>query len=749
MSKRTSLHLDHLRPAGAAIGALGFMLATAPTTTMAQEASTSDGRLEEIVVTAQKREERLQDAALAVSALSAERLMETGTTSFQQMQSLVPSLTFASNFGYANLFVRGLGLNSFFANIDPSVALYVDGAVVSQPSAQLMSMFDLERVELLRGPQGTLYGRNSTGGLVNLITAKPTQKLDGYARATFGNYQMFKAEAAVGGPLTDRLSGRIAYQGIKRDGYAKNIVTGNDVDDLESQAMRAQLAFDATDRLSFLLSGEYASEDDAANALYFKRVTFPNPPVPTAAAPGIGGFPPNKRDYASNVDPQNDRETWSTTLTIDADINDHFSIKNVANYRELDTLLVQDLDLSSVVTSSIQYFPLDSEQYSEEFQILFNFDRLTGIAGLYYFSEDVHHRNEVGRTPTGDAYPGGQKRVRFAGEGETRSKAAFWNVKYSFTDAFALKVGGRYTDDHRRIDNTGLVFIGPIAAPTLLASASADSKGFTNYNTTAGVEWHPTRDVLAYYTYADGFKAGTGQLGSTTARIIDPETIKSHEVGLKTTWLGGGLVANFAAYTYEAKDIQLDQTLPTGAAGFTTQFRNATSQDAWGVELESNWAVTDGLELGLSVVHQETEFGSFLTVDPINPLQFVPGVDALTDIDGKSARSAPEWSGAFNIQYRLPLSIAGALSVSADYSYKGEQFFSEFNNELLRQGAYSLIAARLKYESSNGRWTTELWGNNLADELIETTGVSLGTGRVTARAFYPPRTYGITFGYKL
>ncbi|NOX50436.1 MAG: TonB-dependent receptor plug domain-containing protein, partial [Gammaproteobacteria bacterium] len=223
--------------------------------------------LEEVVVTAQKREQNLQDVSTAVTALGADRLADAGITDVLGLQYYVPSVTIGTTFGYANLFIRGLGLNTVFANVDPSVTLYVDGAIIAQPGAQLFSFFDLERAEVLRGPQGTLYGRNATGGTINLVTAKPTEDLTGNIRVSAGDFGLFQAEGAVGGRISDRVLGRFAFQSIVRqDGYSTNQATGNDVDDTNKQSFRGQLLFDVTDNVDLLLSAEYGTELDAANA---------------------------------------------------------------------------------------------------------------------------------------------------------------------------------------------------------------------------------------------------------------------------------------------------------------------------------------------------------------------------------------------------------------------------------------------------------------------------------------------------
>ena len=732
----------------------------APATSVAQE-------LEEVIVTAQKREQNLQDVSAPVSAVSAERLKDAGVTNLQELQYYIPNITIGNSFGYANLFMRGLGLDTVFANVDPSVTLYVDGSVISQPGAQLFSFFDLERAEVLRGPQGTLYGRNATGGTINLIAAKPSADFSGHARLIGGNHGLLQADAAIGGPLSSWLQGRIAVQTMNRDGYGRNIVTGHDVDDTNKQSARVQLLFLPSDTVSILLAGEYGREDDAANALFFKRQTFlpsDNPSIaypPNSAAPGNGGFPTKTRDYASDVDPVNDRETRSISGTFDWKISDAFALKSILNHRNTELLNFQDLDASAVRASAIQEFVFAADQTSAELQLNYSGSRLQGILGAYYFTEDLHHLNNIDVLKEGGSFAGGtEKRVNLTGDGETDSWAAFWNGTYNFSDAFAVKAGGRYTEDRRSIVNDNIIYAGP----TRLTPLFSANRTFSDYTNEAGLEWRPLDDLLLYYTYSEGFKAGTGELGANSGTIIDPETITNHELGLKSTW-GGRFVLNIAVYGYRIDGVQLDRTLPGGPTGFITVFENATYQDGEGVEVETSWLPTERLRLNASVIFQKTEFGPFTTFDPIdvrnlrdNRTPPPPGGPALVppyvpfspqsvNIRGNSARQAPKWAGNLHVEYDFVHGNSGTLTLSADGSYKGAYFFSEFNDGLLRQSSYKLFDARMRYTSANGQWTAEVWGRNLGDELIESANFALATGRVITRTYLPPRTWGATIGY--
>jgi iron complex outermembrane receptor protein len=238
--------------------------------------SVSAAELEEVIVTAQKREQSLQDVSVAVTAVTGDDLLRSNIMSIEDLQTRVPGVTFGNDFSFAKLFIRGVGLNSSFAGIDPSVALHVDGAVVAQASAQFASLFDLERVEALRGPQGTLYGRNATGGSINLITAKPTQNFTGYTNFSIGGSDLsYGVDSALSGPLTQTVLGRAAVHYQHHDGYGKHTGTGEDIDDLNVIATRGHLQFNFSDSVDLLLSGEYAKEDDHSKSVHFIAPMFP------------------------------------------------------------------------------------------------------------------------------------------------------------------------------------------------------------------------------------------------------------------------------------------------------------------------------------------------------------------------------------------------------------------------------------------------------------------------------------------
>jgi len=728
-----------------------------------------------ILVTAQKRTQALQDVSIPVSALDANRITDAQALSLEDVQQITPSLSVGNNGGIAKIFMRGIGLSEQTAGVDPSVAVHVDGAVVNNPIAHFTSVFDLSRIEVLRGPQGTLYGRNATGGAINMVTNKPTRDFEGYARGTYGNYDAVVAEFAGSGPIVeDRLLGRAAFRVNTHSGYGINEVTGNDIDDARQMSARGQLQFLINDAADVLISGEWYREDDANRSLKYKQPTFDylNSSNPAALRPfGLGGFATgDPRNVASEVDPQNRIETWAVTGIANWELSDVFTLTNIANYRELDSTRAEDFDVSSVVNrfdltglpASIHYQEFTSEQFSNELQLNFATDSvfglgrgLEGLVAAYYFTEDSFEDNRTGASP--NPVPAEEaslltQRVVLLGTGHAESWAVFANATFYVTDQIGLKLGGRYTHESREIENSSLVVL---ANNARVRRALTDERSFSDFTPEVGIEWKPTEDLLLYYTYSEGFKTGAGLLGNLDQGISDPETITNHEFGIKSSFFNDRLIANLAAFSYRLSDLQVGRTVPTNASGtgFAQRFENATSLKGEGFELELRARPVPELRLEAGVAYLDARFGEFTSInqlDPeiiLGPIAVPPRAPPLINLEGNRPRQSPKWSYTLHADADLlNFDNGGQVVVAGDLSYKGEQFYSEFNAPVFRQGAYTLVDASLTYRAPDDVWSLSLWGKNLADKLISSGAFAVSLTRTVGQTFLPPRTYGLTLG---
>ena len=731
-----------------------------------------------ILVTAQKREQALSDVSLSVSAIGGDELAATNTTGIEALQNLVPSISFGNDFNFAKLFIRGIGLSSSLPGVDPSVALHVDGVVVSLAQAQLGSLFDLERVEVLRGPQGTLYGRNATGGAVNLITAKPTDQVEGYVRLTAGGPDLNRVgEAAVGGPLSDTIRGRIALQVINRDGYGINELTGRDIDDSKQFSTRAHLEFLPTETLSILLTGEYHSEDDRSLAIKFREVSFPgvltdaNPANDGLSALGqrvnadgsLASFASNPRNLRTNFDPINDRDQWALTGIVTFDASDAITLKSLTSYRDFDAIFFHDFDMSSYLgyplaqtgptrSSANHWQPVFEHQFSQELQANVETDRLHAVFGLFYLDETIEVENHIGLDVLTNTDP---FRVQFDGSLFVETWAAYGNATYDLTDWLSLKAGARYSWEKRHLKNntgTGSAALNQLVLDPLQWDVS---KSWNDFSPSLGVELRPNDDWLLYGNWSRGFKSGTAEIGSTRRLsttqplpFVDPEKVEAFEVGAK--YATGNLNFNLATFFQRLKNGQFSLTRPIPTPPFfTSTLTNAAQSEAYGAEAELSWRPTAALTLNASVAYLHSEFTRFFSKDPLDPALFGPGGANVPDSDlsGNATRMSPKWSINVFPTYEIPLANGGTITLGSNFAYRSKQYHTEFNDERLSQDAYVMLDANVLYEAPDRDLSVNLWVKNLTDELVYSGSFSVSTSRAIGGTLMPPRSYGVTVGY--
>ncbi len=764
-----------------------------------------------ILVTAQRREQSLQDVSASVVAVDSARLAESQVNSLQDLQTIVPSVSFGNDFNQAKIFIRGVGANTSTTGNATGVALHVDGVVVARAEAQLTSLFDLERVEVLRGPQGTLYGRNATGGSINLITARPTADLSGHARLTYGEDNLLIAEGAISGPITEGILYRVAGKIEERDGYGTNPVTGAEIDNLQRRMLRGTLQFDFTDRTSFTLMGEYFRQDDNSGAIHFLRDSFPG--VTRLAGLGAGGHAVAPRDLATEADVGVDTETYSITGTFRHEFSDALTLTNITNYRDFESSLVQDLDLSAEIQSlatngqstTVQERRIDSEQYSNELQLNLTLDNLDLVVGGFYFHERQRPIDNVGLAAfngqlsniavlqgagvsldeafglcgfSPDGVTGGTsviapKRVCIHSNLGTDALAIFGQANIGLgmlspaLETLTLKLGGRYSYEQVDSRNPAIIIarggLGPVIRFT--SEGTFTERSFEDFTPEIGLQWDPTPDLMVYYTYSEGFKAGSGENAAGSTTIVDPETIENHELGVKASLLDIFTV-NISAFSYDLEGAQLNKTIAGGPSGFTTIFENAAAISAEGLELDIAARITSNFRLSGSASYTDATFDDFLTLDPLNPANVAtpgsPAYDPVTNPDptafgapgggniqlaGNRVRNTPEW--AFNVhgEYDIDLASGATVSLMGDVSYKGRIFFSEFEREIESSRQYAFVDASALYRSPDDRISVQLWAKNLFDVDRKSSTFALATGRLIGATYLPPRSVGVTLGF--
>lgn len=729
--------------------------------TAGEEASVIEG--EDVIVTARRREESQQEVPLAVSTLSAEALARGNVTDINSLQGTVPNLVISPGQGSGNstpvFAIRGLSQQDLTHLSDPSVSLYINDIAVPRPIGGNVGFYDVQNVQVLRGPQGTLFGRNTTGGAVLVTTQTPTSEFEGYLAQTIGNFSTYSTEAAVNIPLGDSAALRIAGLTRQSDGYISDVNTGGDINTIDEQGLRISADIRPTDAFSTLFVVDFAQTDNGGTGAH--------------ALPGsIGGAAQLTRDRyhtASGVPQHSDVDIFSAMNTTTIDINDRISLRNIFGYRELQNNTLEDTDGSASLVLTIQRIT-EHEQFSNEFQILGNESWGDWIAGYYYFNESgddqgISAGSFAGGTPDPGAIEPNEDLRAYAIRSNTwstadnTSQAIFAQATLaldSFVDNLSATVGVRYNWDERNaviLNQTGTTcrftvdhddndataeILPPLANCALPLSASFEEP---TYN--VSLEYQASEDVLFYLAHRHGYRTGGfGARATTQAGLentFNPETVDDFELGMKADWRLGDafLRTNIALFYAEYDDIQRLLTDVT-TIPVTTVTANAGNARIQGAELEVLFRPTRWLELTGFYAYTDAQFLEFR-----NPFDN-------TDLSNAPFARAPE--NIFGASARVDLPIAASLgeaSVGVSYYYQDEYSSNDsFNPAISPQTSYELV-------NLNGEWNGALGSpvdllffvNNVFEEEFTTSVLGIGFAQVNSAVVNEPRTYGVRLRY--
>lgn len=726
--------------------------------------------LEEVVVTAQKRAESLQDVSVSISAFGEQRLEDSGFDSFSDLTMMSPSMQ-VGNFGpvtFVNM--RGIGNENTTAGGDPGVALHYDGVYMGRPVAALFSAFDSERVEILRGPQGTLYGRNATGGSINYITKKPGDEFDAEVDVTVGDYSWVRLRGAVNLPLSDTVNARLVVFNEDRDGYTENSVAGGtEANDADNFGVRGHLSFDLGTQGSLLLSGTFIDSGGVGSKAELREAfpgTTTTPIMPFAGPPGFAfspggpgsGIPASNSFFNGGAVPVNDlrhfheakdlRESQDNeflvlSATLDWDF-ENVSLRSITAYAESSFESHQDEDYSALDLAEL-VLTEDADQFSQELQLLSNNESdLQWIAGLYYFNEDAARQSRFFRSRY-DVFAsifGVESGFDVGGTVETTSWAIFGQATYDLSDQFSITGGVRYSDDEKDGFNNGFQFAGaPYSDPV------EDSWSEVTYR--LALDYRISNDVLLFGSFSTGYKSGginqvaAPSRGATNA-IYDPETVDAFEIGIKSTLMDGRLRLNASAYSNTYDDLQFQIFGPAGPEAF-----NASGADVKGLEVEANAIFTDTFSMDLSLGITDSEFDE----------QIING----TQIGGNQVQRTPDLTYAIGLTKDWEMDDKGSVRFRVEYAYTDDMYYTALN----RRGGfgdpggsdfaddYSNLNARIFWYSRDDAWTVELAATNLTDEEQEGNilrGIGFldigGGGGPEDVTYNPPRQISARVAYR-
>ena len=726
---------------------------TQPTDTNATLPGPSSASVGEIVVTAQKRSESVQKIPLAVSAIGGAALQTRGDTSLQGLGQIVPGLNVSEQVGQARLTLRGIGVDNISTGAESSVAFNQDGIFYSRSAAALASFYDVDRVEVLRGPQGTLYGRNATGGSVNIITNRPTSTLHGALNLTGGNYETASGDGFLSGPLSDTVSARMSFQIQHHDGYGENLVTGHGIDNKDSQAVRTQLLFKPNDRLSVLVASDYYRERDRANGYHYLgpagETATGGPVTPTGLL--LGGFVPgSRRDIASARDPRAHDIFYGGRVDASYELSDSVTLRSLSAYRRAAYKVNTD-----TTPLGVDLFPLTvterSNQYTQEFQLNIDSARNKFVSGLFYLHENIFGSEAA---PLNLRAVGGPDFFvqGFFGGGRLKTDAAagYAQDTYSVTEQVRLTLGGRYSWERKRVDDqTSFDFDRPYSPDNpVLSPHHIDHKTFKSFTPKVGVDWDVAPRTLVYASWSRGFKSGTYNLGAS-GPPLRPEKVDAYEAGLKTTLADGRLRANIAGFYYDYKDLQVGKVQDQ-----LVILENAATARIYGLEGEFTAKPVADLTLSLNASWLHARFRRYVTADQARPGGDGTTIDASSglpafDLSGNSLPQSPNYTIDVGAEYAIHLA-RGTVTLRGESNWSDRVYFTPFNRGILSQPAFSIQNAFVTFERGDGHWRLSAYVKNIRNRVILASGqVSTALlGSPIIGFVQPPRTYGATLGYR-
>jgi iron complex outermembrane receptor protein len=701
--------------AGVCFAAPAYAQSTAPEAAPATQAQEDDSGVGEIIVTAQRRSQSLQDIPIAVSAVTADQLTQRGMTDTRSLQVSVPSLTLSENGVSVTPFLRGVGSNQSNPNDEPSVATYVDGVYIASPTGNIFSFNNIERIEVLKGPQGTLFGRNATGGVIQIVTRDPEQVPSLSLNVGYGNFNTVEASGYATAGLSNNLAADVAIvYNHNFDGYGRDIVRNVDIMEREEFAIRSKWLWRPGASTEIRLSLDYSSLNSTGTDYQL--------------APGVIGVDgvstyPGRRRTTTDWENTGDNEVYGGSLRIDQDLG-FARLASITGYRHTtgEFHLDQDATALPLVRATINQL---AEQFSQEVQLLApTGSHIDWLIGVYYFNANFAY------TPLEIAGLAAApfSAIQLFGSQDTESYSAYAQATVPLGANTHLTGGLRYT--HEGQDTTGRTETGGV----VLVPDIPQSQSFNKLTWRVALDHQFTPDILGYVSYNRGIKSGGFNMINAGTPGYSPEVLDAFEAGLKMDLAGRTVRLNLAGYYYDYKDIQVFN-ITGGGAVLTT---NAAAARLWGFDVDFAWRPTNQLRINAGFGYINSEYTDFpnATFTPPSPLD---GPQTVGDATGNRLIFAPEISFNTSVNYRIPSSI-GEFQIDGTISYRDDVFVSA-DNRLAIPG-YWLANASIGWTSTSGRVGLRVWARNLFNEDYYANRTEQALGDIQYLA--PPRTFGIT-----
>ncbi len=685
---------------------------------------------EEIVVTARKRDERLVDVPMSLTSVSSEKIDMVGAGTIEGLQYSVANFSIDGEDSRSNntISIRGIATQEDNAGLDVGFGLSVDGVYMGRMLSVSQDLVDISRIEVLRGPQGTLQGKNTISGVIAIVTKKPPSEFGGYAKVDVGNYDYIRTRLGIGGPLIEGvLNAKLDAFLTDGDGHVKNIVTGETYNTPDAYGLRGQLNLIPGPGVDILLAADWTKinrKDGPSEAFAFDfRAAGFAPPV--SAGPIV--FAP--KPYEVNIDGGSDENIEATGVSahVTVDVARNLALTSITAYRDAKALRVFDRDY----TNQPLFGDINSEkqsQFSQELRLgTTGGDKLDFTAGLFYFHQKVQESTEiftlsgyVGIFPIGTG-------LRHAATLKSDSYAAFGQVDYRFTDKLTVGIGARYTKDDKEMTFRQTV---PRGFPFVAQDVSGTySKGAWSFNATA--KYALGENVNAYALVSRGYKAGGWNLGEVnfivTNNIIDPEYVTNYEIGLKGLYFNEKLALNLAAFQMDYTDQQVRDC--GDASCLTEVIANAGSSKIKGFEAEGTFRPANFLAIDFAVGYSDAKFSTYTVGNK--------------DFSGKRLTYSPKWNASAGATFTHAIGNLGEFMLNGGMTYRGNQFQDSAN--LREKPAYTLFNARTGIRSAEDGWGVYLWVRNLTNKLYITAPAVLDLMGTRHERFGTPRKYGVSF----
>lgn len=721
-----------------------------------------EGMLEEIIVTAEKRAQDLQEVPVAISAFTSEGLEMRGISNPQDLQQSVPGLSIGEQTnlgGGAKVTLRGVGSENFGPGGDPGVPVHINGHYTQATAYIFRDMIDIERVEVQRGPQGTLYGRNAVGGNINLITKRPSEEFEGSVGFELGNYNRRAANAVISGPLSDYARGRLVAAGAVRDGFVEELGAGDDRDSVDYSSVRGALEIDLTDKLQVYINGYYF--DDTGNT-YTRRIDRD----PNNAA--------NSDPFKVSSNTPDEAEDNSKGVSIDFSLGlESMEFRSLSAYDKTSTTERHEVDGNAIRLAEYGV-DIDIEVMTQEFQLISTHDApLQWVTGIFYYKEDSSEirNNFIDRFDTdGDGLTGldydvDQPLIHQLGktDNSAESWAVYGQLDYDLTDNLELVAGLRYTRDEKKywsgadtVMTDGSTVSIPVGGgrfynvPVYGQVFFDNSEGtdWSEFTWKLGFNYHLSDDAMLYASYTRGYKAGG--FSAKQDAFYDPEFVDALEGGLKGRWLENRVQTNLALFYYDYQDKQELQFFPPNPQfpNGGVQLINAASATSYGAELEVQAYVTEAIYVDASISYLSAEYDEFNTIDALFPAL------GFQSLSGNSLPLSPKTKYNLGAQYDWDLEDGlGSLSIRADYSWTDDQWGNALNRDnenLLASGdripSYYIVNGRVQWKSSDNSLDVSFYARNLTDEPA-ISNAFVGSTQEVNQSNIDPRTYGIKVNY--